>query len=120
MFIIPAKLDFLNAFSSDPSKRPVAAGPGLINWKIIQSKMHWAFLFVLGGGAAIATAITSSGLSTTIGDKLSALSSLNPVAALFVICAMIQVITELTASVAVANIVLPIVAELVSKQTVTM
>ncbi|XP_046740192.1 protein I'm not dead yet-like [Diprion similis] len=112
MFLLPSKLEFLNAFSKDPSKHPTKSSPGLITWKLIQTKMHWGLLFVLGGGFAISQGSTSSGLSDLLGNALSGLQSLPPMATLFVICLMIEMITELTANVAVANIVLPVVAEL--------
>lgn len=112
MFIIPAKLDFLNAFNKDPSKRPTKPSPGLLNWKLIESKMHWGLMFVLGGGFALSKGSTSSGLSTELGNALSGLDSLHPVAILFVVCALAQMVTELTANVAIANIILPVLAEL--------
>ncbi|XP_046474503.1 protein I'm not dead yet-like [Neodiprion pinetum] len=112
MFIIPSKLEFLNAFSKDSRKYPTKSSQGLITWKLIQTKMHWGLLFVLGGGFAISQGSTSSGLSDLLGNALSGLESLPPVATLFVICLIIQTVTEFTANVAIANIVLPVVAEL--------
>lgn len=112
MFILPANLGFVHSFSKDPSKRPSQATPALLNWRIIQTKMHWGFLFLLGGGFAVSSAITSSGLSAVLGDALSAMASFSPLATLCMVCFIIQIVTELTASVAVANIVLPVVAEL--------
>lgn len=114
LFVLPARLDFLNAFSKDPSKRPYKPSPGLISWKIINQKMHWGLIFVLGGGFAIAAGSQSSGLSTMLGQKLIGLKPMNPLFILFIVCVFAETATELTSNVAVANIILPVLAELVS------
>lgn len=112
LFALPAKLDFLNAFSKDPSKRPTKPSPGMINWKVIHQKMHWSLIFVLGGGFAIATGSTKSGLSKMLGESLTGLSSMNVVAILLMVCLFSGTVTELTSNVAVATIILPVLAEM--------
>ena len=114
LFALPAKLDFLNAFNKDPSTRPIKPSPSMISWKIIHQKMHWGLILVLGGGFAIATGSTNSGLSKMLGDSLTGLNSMNSVAILFIVCLFSGTITELTSNVAVANIILPVLAEMVS------
>lgn len=112
LFALPAKLDFLNAFNKDPSKRPTKPSSGMINWKVIHQKMHWSLIFVLGGGFAIATGSTKSGLSKMLGESLTGLSSMNVVAILFMVCLFSATVTELTSNVAVATIILPVLAEM--------
>ncbi|XP_063979445.1 protein I'm not dead yet isoform X2 [Diachasmimorpha longicaudata] len=112
LFIIPSKLDFLHAFDKDPSKRPTKPSPALVTWKTIHEKMHWSLLFVLGGGFAIASGSTDSGLSTTLGESLSGLKGLNEIVILLIVCTFAEMVTELTANVAVANIILPVLAEM--------
>lgn len=114
-FILPAKLDFLRAFDKDPHKRPTQPSPGLITWKTIHQKMHWSLIMVLGGGFAISAGSTSSKLSEMLGLSLSGLQKINVVAILVIVCLFAEVVTELTANVAVANIILPVLAEMVSK-----
>ena len=111
--MIPSKLDFLKAFNKDPNKRPKSASPGLISWDIINKKMHWSLIFVLGGGFAIAAGSTSSGLSQMLGNALIDLQTLKPVIILTVVCIFAETATELTSNVAVANIILPVLAEMV-------
>lgn len=113
LFALPAKLDFINAFNKDPSKRPIKSSPSMISWKVIHQKMHWGLILVLGGGFAIATGSTSSGLSKMLGDSLTGLSSMNSVALLITVCFFSGSVTELTSNVAVANIILPVLAEMV-------
>ncbi|KAK0095506.1 hypothetical protein PV326_008171 [Microctonus aethiopoides] len=112
LFAIPSKLDFLRAFDKDPAKRPTKLSPALIDWKIIHTKMHWSLIFVLGGGFAIATGSADSGLSTMLGEALGRLKNINVVATLFIVCLFAEIVTELTANVAVANIILPVLAEM--------
>ncbi|XP_015118464.1 protein I'm not dead yet [Diachasma alloeum] len=112
LFIIPSKLDFLHAFDRDPNKRPTKPTPALMTWKTIHEKMHWSLLFVLGGGFAIATGSTESGLSTMLGESLSGLKGLNEIMILLIVCTFAETVTELTANVAVANIILPVLAEM--------
>jgi sodium-dependent dicarboxylate transporter 2/3/5 len=46
---------------------------GLINWKIIERKMPWELVFLLGGGFALAKGTSESGLSAYLGVQLEAL-----------------------------------------------
>lgn len=76
--------------------------------------MHWSLLFVLGGGFAIAKGSTDSKLSEMLGKSLAGLSSLNEIVILLIVCIFAETATELTANVAVANIILPVLAEMVN------
>ncbi|KAH0953486.1 hypothetical protein HN011_009549 [Eciton burchellii] len=111
-FMIPAKLNFLHAFDKDLRKRPTKPSSGLITWKMIHEKMHWSLIFVLGGGFAISAGSTSSGLSTILGQSLIGLQKIHVVAILLIVCFFAENVTELTSNVAVANIILPVLAEM--------
>lgn len=113
LFILPARLDFLDSFSKDPSKRPKQSSPGLLTWKLIHDKMHWNMLFVLGGGFAISKGITSSNLDELIGEQLKGLKELNELLVLFLVCLFAEYVTEVTANVAISTIILPILVQLV-------
>ncbi|XP_074109353.1 protein I'm not dead yet [Cotesia typhae] len=112
LFIIPSKLDFLRAFDKDPSKRPTRPSPALIDWKTIHQKMHWSLIFVLGGGFAIAIGSKDTGLSKMLGEALGHLRNINSIITLFIVCLFAEIVTELTANVAVANIIVPVLAEM--------
>lgn len=112
-FILPSKLDFLRSFDQDPVKRPTKSSPGMITWKMINQKMHWSLILVLGGGFAISAGSINSNLSSILGNALTALQSINPLAILFIVCVFAETVTELTSNVAVANIILPVLAEMV-------
>ncbi|XP_066601410.1 protein I'm not dead yet-like [Prorops nasuta] len=111
-FVIPSKLDFLHAFDKDPNKRPTKPSPALITWKTIHQKMHWSLILVLGGGFAISAGSTKSELSGMLGAALGGLKSIHILAILFIVCLFAEIVTELTANVAVANIILPVLAEM--------
>ncbi|XP_006559632.1 protein I'm not dead yet isoform X4 [Apis mellifera] len=111
-FILPSKLDFLRSFDADPVNRPTKPSPGMITWKMINTKMHWSLILVLGGGFAISAGSTSSNLSSILGNALTVLKSINPFAILFIVCLFAETITELTSNVAIANIILPVLAEM--------
>nr|XP_033327585.1 uncharacterized protein LOC117221069 [Megalopta genalis] len=111
-FLLPSKLDFLRSFDADPAKRPSKPSPGMITWKMIHQKMHWSLILVLGGGFAISAGSTSSNLSSILGHALIALQSIDPLAILFIVCLFAETVTELTSNVAVANIILPVLAEM--------
>lgn len=82
---------------------------------MINEKMHWSLIFVLGGGFAISAGSTTSGLSEMLGQYLIGLQKINVIAILLIVCFFAENVTELTANVAVANIILPVLAEMVSK-----
>lgn len=109
MYFVPAKPDFIHAFSKDESKRPKAPSEALLTWKVVQTKMHWGFVFLLGGGFALAEGSKESGMSELIGEKLSALAVYPKLAVLFMVMFIVAFITQIFSSnVAVANIVLPV------------
>ncbi|KAG7212199.1 hypothetical protein KM043_012539 [Ampulex compressa] len=111
-FILPTKLDFLHAFDKDSSKRPTKPSPPMITWKMIQQKMHWSLILVLGGGFAISAGSINSKLSDMLGKSLTGLQTINPIAILFIVCLFAETATELTSNVAIANIILPVLAEM--------
>lgn len=95
------------------SKRPSRSSEGLITWKVINSQMPWSLMFLLGGGFAISKGSDYSCLSKRIGESLVPLKDLPPVVILFVICLFIGTITEFTSNIGIANIILPVVAQMV-------
>lgn len=109
MYFFPSKPDFLYSFSKDEEKRPKKRSEALLTWKIVQQKMHWGFVFLLGGGFALAEGSKESGMSELIGEKLSALAVYPKLAVMLMIIMAVCFITQIFSSnVAVANIVIPV------------
>jgi sodium-dependent dicarboxylate transporter 2/3/5 len=91
-----------------PSKdRP---GEPLLTWHQAR-KLPWGILLLFGGGFAIAGAFQISGLSEIIGQWFSSFDSQNPIAIVTLTSVLVTFLTELTSNTAMANLVLPILAE---------
>ncbi|XP_037039079.1 protein I'm not dead yet isoform X2 [Bradysia coprophila] len=112
LFMIPANWGCLNYFSGKPSTLPKAPSQGLITWKYINSKVPWSLIFLLGGGFALAEGGKKSGMSAMLGNSLIPLKDLPPLLLLFIVCFTAQLLTEFTSNVAIANIILPVLAEM--------
>ncbi|XP_076634543.1 protein I'm not dead yet [Colletes latitarsis] len=112
MFFIPKDPSFIYSFSKDPAKRPEKPSEGLITWEVIQSKMPWSLMFLLGGGFAISKGSIASCLAKRIGDALVPLRSLPSELILILICIFNGTITEFTSNVGIANITLPVIAQM--------
>jgi len=104
-----------------------------MNWKYLQSKFPWEMLLLIGGSFAMAagidvsavsggpdsagpqpTRVQKSGLSKLIGDNLSKLSSLSPLALCVVATVLASTLTEFTTNAAAATILTPVLMAVVS------
>jgi sodium-dependent dicarboxylate transporter 2/3/5 len=82
--------------------------PLLLRWKYAE-QLPWGVLILFGGGLALASAVSNTGLAHWLGGSLQALGML-PVAVLVVIAAtMIIFLTELTSNIATTATFLPVV-----------
>ncbi|XP_044739634.1 protein I'm not dead yet-like [Chrysoperla carnea] len=111
MFLIPAKPYFLNACSKDQKECPKSSEP-LITWKLLHQKCPWGLMFLLGGGFALALGSEKSGMSTMIGEWLSAMHVLPDWIIMALIAIIASFMTELSSNVAICNIVAPIALSL--------
>ncbi|XP_057373829.1 Na(+)/citrate cotransporter-like isoform X3 [Daphnia carinata] len=109
LFIIPAKPKFWNCHTGERNEGP---SPALLEWKLVQDRLPWGIVLLLGGGFALSDASKASGLSSWLGDQLAVLSFLPPFAIMLIICIMTAAITEVASNTATANVLLPILAEM--------
>ncbi|XP_044739633.1 protein I'm not dead yet-like [Chrysoperla carnea] len=107
MFLVPAKPTFLKACTSDRTKWPQKSEP-LITWKLLHQKTPWGLMFLLGGGFALALGSKQSGMNDMIGDWLSVMKVLPDWVIMGTIATIASFMTELSANVAICNIVVPI------------
>lgn len=114
LFIIPSTFGCLKYFKRGERNLPTEPSSGLITWKFINQKVPWSLIFLLGGGFALAEGGRVSGMSYILGNSLTSLKTLPPLVLLFVVCLTAQILTEFTSNVAIANILLPVLAEMVS------
>ncbi|XP_038830120.1 solute carrier family 13 member 5-like isoform X1 [Salvelinus namaycush] len=113
-FMIPAQLPRCGGYSEDDLDRdtPLKAPPTLLNWDVVQEKMPWNILLLLGGGFALARGSEVSGLSQWLGESLAPLQSIPPFAISFRLCLLTATFTECSSNVATTTLFLPILASM--------
>ena len=97
-----------------PDPRPVEASKGCLEWHVVQKKVPWGLVLLLGGGFAMGEASDASGLSTWMGDQLQAFDVLPKGAIVFIMSLLTAMLTEVTSNTAAASILMPVLRELVS------
>ncbi|KAL6448026.1 hypothetical protein ACFW04_000217 [Cataglyphis niger] len=112
MFFIPKEPIFVHFWSKDLSKRPKRPSEGLITWQVIERKMPWRLVFLLGSGFALSKGSSVSGLAMKVGLALVPLKELPPVLMLSIVLFFVGTMTEFTSNVGTANILLPVVAHM--------
>ncbi|MEM7081093.1 MAG: SLC13 family permease [Pseudomonadota bacterium] len=88
---------------------PNGEGDKLLDWETA-NKIPWGMLILFGAGISIASAFTSSGLSTTIGSALESLSALPLLLMIACICLAVTFLTEVTSNTATTALLMPILA----------
>ncbi|EDW40454.1 GL25253 [Drosophila persimilis] len=91
---------------------PLGPTPSLITWKFIQTKVPWGLVFLLGGGFALAEGSKVSGMAKLIGNALIGLKVLPNAVLLLVVILVAVVLTAFSSNVAIANIIIPVLAEM--------
>ncbi|XP_036379559.1 solute carrier family 13 member 5-like [Megalops cyprinoides] len=116
LFVLPSKpplLCYRRSQSLDmepqPSRQPSSA---LLTWRVVQKKLPWNIVLLLGGGFALAKGSEESGLSRWLGNQMTPLHTIPPWAIAIILCLMIATFTECTSNVATATLFLPILASM--------
>ena len=111
LFILPQSYDF---WPFAPWSHAMTNAPSLITWRLIETKMCWGVIFLLGGGFALADASQKSGLSTLLVAQLNTLEldTLPIWLVCFIIAMMTVTITNIASNTATANVLVPILAEM--------
>ncbi|NOR87083.1 MAG: DASS family sodium-coupled anion symporter, partial [Bacteroidales bacterium] len=78
----------------------------------IISKLPWGIVLLFGGGFALASGFTESGLSTWFGEQLKWVSSYSPLLVVVVISTLMSFLTELTSNTATTEMLLPVLSGL--------
>lgn len=92
---------------------PARKGPGsrILDWQTA-TRLPWNIVLLFGGGFALASGFTESGLSPWLGDQLAGIGSLPLLLIIGVICLFVTFLTELTSNTATAEMLLPILGAL--------
>jgi len=114
LFVLPQKYNFWPFADSKDTSKGFENSPSLITWRLIETKMCWGVLFLLGGGFALANALQDSGLSTlmVVGLTKLNLSSLPVWLASFIFSLVTVFITNIASNTATANVLVPILSKL--------
>lgn len=86
-------------------------GVMVMTWKDAE-QMPWDVLLLIGGGLALSSQITSSGLSTALGDSLSILAGAPLWVITLAVIIMLLLLTELTSTTATTAAFVPVVGGL--------
>jgi len=111
LFILPQTYNFWPFASMNQS---LQNAPSLITWRLIETKMCWGVIFLLGGGFALAKASVKSGLSELLVEQLNQMNLDNlPIWFMcFIICFVTVTITNIASNTATANVLVPILAKM--------
>jgi solute carrier family 13 (sodium-dependent dicarboxylate transporter), member 2/3/5 len=74
--------------------------------------LPWGVLLLIGGGMALSTQITGTGLSTWIGEQMTGLGGMPPFAVLMAVALVVVLLTELTSNTATAAAFYPVMGAL--------
>ncbi|XP_047005755.1 solute carrier family 13 member 2 isoform X2 [Ictalurus punctatus] len=113
-FIIPSKFPrcwhagSLEITGGGEVKTPAS----LLNWDVVQKKMPWNILLLLGGAFALAKGSEVSNLSFWLGQNLLPLGNIHPVALSFVLCLVVTMLTEICNNAVISTVFLPILASM--------
>uniref|UniRef100_A0A8C0B9K9 Solute carrier family 13 member 5 n=1 Tax=Buteo japonicus TaxID=224669 RepID=A0A8C0B9K9_9AVES len=111
LFILPANKPKFIGWNPN-IKKPFLSAP-LLDWNVVQRKMPWSIVLLLGGGFALADASANSGLSAWLGHQMTPLGSIPPWAIATVLSLIIAVFTECTSNVATATLFLPVFSSMI-------
>ncbi|KAJ8280802.1 hypothetical protein GJAV_G00059140 [Gymnothorax javanicus] len=114
LFVLPSKAPRLCLYSRCPDSGSSAstASPALLTWKVVQDKLPWNIILLLGGGFALARGSDVSGLSRWLGNQMTPLQAIPPWATVIILCLLISIFTEFTSNSATATLFLPILASM--------
>jgi len=90
---------------------PAHGGGRLLDWNDA-ARVRWGIVLLFGGGFALASGFTESGLSAWLGDALKVFGSLPPIVLVLIVCTTITFLTELTSNTATTEMILPVLAAL--------
>jgi sodium-dependent dicarboxylate transporter 2/3/5 len=85
----------------------------ILDWPTAR-RLPWGILLLFGGGLAIATGFSNSGLAAWIGQKIEYFSGTELVVVILAVSIIVNFLTEITSNVATASILLPILASIAS------
>lgn len=84
-------------------------GEFALDWEHAKN-VPWGILILFGGGIALSSAFTKSGLAAWMGEQLVFLKGLPPILILAAIVTLVIFLTELTSNTAITTLMMPVMA----------
>lgn len=113
LFIVPSQKPKFNFCSeSEEERKAPFYPPALLDWKVVQDRLPWSIVLLLGGGFALAKGCEVSGLSAWIGKQMEPLRAVSPATITLILSLTVAVFTECTSNVATTTLFLPIFASM--------
>ncbi|XP_077991574.1 Na(+)/citrate cotransporter-like [Glandiceps talaboti] len=107
LFVFPSRRPNLSCWLSNRG-----SVPAILDWASVNKTLPWSVVILLGGSFALADGIKFSGLTDLIGEKLTGLQSVPPIAVAFASTLVVAIFTEITSNTATATIFLPVLGKL--------
>ncbi|XP_042233955.1 solute carrier family 13 member 5-like isoform X4 [Homarus americanus] len=111
LFALPAKLNFWCFRQPNDPEPDRSDNNSCLTWKVVQEKIPWGVVLLLGGGFAMAEGAKESGLSQVLGDSLKGLENFNSVTIVLMTTFATAMLTEVASNTATASILLPVLNE---------
>ncbi|XP_064461387.1 Na(+)/citrate cotransporter-like [Ornithodoros turicata] len=90
----------------------IVRSPPLVSWRLVQAKLQWSVILLVGSGFALAESTRVCGLSQKIGHFLGGLGHLQPFVLMIVLAVICSVISEVICNAGLVTLLLPIFATL--------
>ncbi|KAL1428327.1 hypothetical protein MTO96_002715 [Rhipicephalus appendiculatus] len=89
-----------------------ASSPGLVTWPVVQAKLQWSVILLIGSGFAVAEAMRVSGLSLLLGQQLGHMSHLPAGVIMMCLSILCSFMSELVSNAGTVTVLLPVFAAL--------
>lgn len=110
LFILPSDWSWTSFCSAKDKRKTIS--PSILSWDLIEKRTPWSMFLLVGSGLVLSVAAKRSGMSYLVGSWLTDLKDLPTIVLSFCICLTCQLITELSSSIGMTSVALPILAQL--------
>jgi len=114
LFVLPSNPSFWPKRDAEGRALP-STGEPCLTWEVVEKKMAWGVVILIGGGYAASAGADKSGLMTLIGKQLENLSELSDIAILFLILIMMSATTQIASNAATTSMLVPVIKTLAIK-----
>jgi len=106
VFVIPACNPLPSLKRGEPAQY-------LMTWDLVQKKIPWGIILLLGGGLALSHGVSQSGLDKLIVEQVKSIQNSVSLTGLnFLVCFCTSLVTEVVSNTATSNIVIPMLVEI--------